>query len=102
MQPDTEGGQDMNATNNIQQLKEIATKLDEERAYTMNSILQIAGVKQPDKKMRLRIALSRLVQEHGFPIGGDTTGGSAEQAPLPAWHGSRWKRALPSSFSGDE
>lgn len=84
--------------------KGIIERLEEDDLYTPATIAafaeKIGFVKDQDQaqkrlaKQRIRIALGRFSNNHGFPDEGDGMVTIKGQSPTPGWFGWRWKAAL--------
>lgn len=82
----------------------ILLQLENEDLYTPATIADHAkksgymkGLRREDERLarqRIRIALGRYSNNHGFPDEGDGFVTIAGQAPTPGWFGRRWKEAL--------
>jgi hypothetical protein len=84
--------------------KYILYELDEHTAYTPASIALFAEENgllrsrgrdaQRIEKNRIRIAMGRFSNNHGFPDEGDSIVFVRGRAPCPGWFGWRWREAI--------
>lgn len=85
---------------------ELILALDDKEVYTAHSIaefaLEVGFIQSPSmeqqklEKLRIRLSMTQMRQrkEDIFPLAGDELRSSRGQAPLPAWYGWRWKKAM--------
>lgn len=84
--------------------KKIIETLDKNSLFTPATIANFAEEKgllegtnlreRRLEKQRIRIALGRFSNNHGFPDEGDGMVTLRGQAPTPAWFGWRWKASI--------
>ena len=84
--------------------RKLIERLEEDELYTPATIAMFADelgfIRDGDEKskrldhQRIRIALGRFSNNHGFPDEGDGMVTIKGQSPTPGWFGWRWKAAV--------